>query len=133
MDFSCIIQSQSPTPAIGSNDATRITVAASSNPSGKNWGYVRVSTREQNETRQLIALHEFGISQDCVYTDKQSGKDFKPLLDFRIILKKSLVNGRIHLNAQDISRHTTIGSDMLKSLVEAHSFHHVHTSSECRV
>ena len=82
------IQSQSPTPAIGSNDATRITVAASSNPSVKNWGYVRVSTREQNDARQLIALHEFGISQDCVYTDKQSGKDFKPLLDFRIILKK---------------------------------------------
>jgi len=40
------------------------------------YGYVRVSTREQNEARQIIALREFGISPDHVYMDKQSGKDF---------------------------------------------------------
>ena len=39
-----------------------------------NYGYVRVSTREQNEERQLIALQEFGV--DRIYLDKQSGKDF---------------------------------------------------------
>lgn len=38
------------------------------------YGYVRVSTREQNEERQLIAMREFGV--DRVFTDKQSGKDF---------------------------------------------------------
>lgn len=39
------------------------------------YGYVRVSTKEQNEDRQLIAMREFGV--DRVYTDKQSGKDFE--------------------------------------------------------
>lgn len=40
------------------------------------YGYVRVSTREQNEQRQLIALKEFGIGEKQIYLDKQSGKDF---------------------------------------------------------
>ena len=37
-------------------------------------GYIRVSTKDQNEDRQRIALEEFGI--DLLYCDKQSGKDF---------------------------------------------------------
>jgi len=41
------------------------------------YGYVRVSTREQNEDRQLIALREMGISDENIYMDKQSGKDFQ--------------------------------------------------------
>lgn len=41
------------------------------------WGYIRVSTREQNEARQLIALHNFGITDDHIFMDKQSGKDFQ--------------------------------------------------------
>ena len=41
------------------------------------YGYVRVSTREQNEQRQIIALKEYGVSQKQIYTDKQSGKDFE--------------------------------------------------------
>ncbi len=40
------------------------------------YGYVRVSTREQNEDRQLIALREAGVSEHNIFTDKQSGKDF---------------------------------------------------------
>lgn len=40
------------------------------------WGYVRVSTREQNEDRQLIALREQGVVDRYIYMDKQSGKDF---------------------------------------------------------
>ena len=43
---------------------------------GTTYGYVRVSTRDQNEARQLVAMKEFGIADDCVYMDKQSGKDF---------------------------------------------------------
>ncbi len=38
------------------------------------YGYVRVSTREQNEDRQVIALREYGVGK--IYMDKQSGKDF---------------------------------------------------------
>lgn len=41
------------------------------------YGYVRVSTREQNEQRQMIALREFGIADKRIYMDKQSGKDFE--------------------------------------------------------
>ena len=41
------------------------------------YGYMRVSTREQNELRQLIALRDFGIEDGRIYMDKQSGKDFK--------------------------------------------------------
>ncbi len=41
------------------------------------YGYVRVSTKEQNEDRQIIAMEEFGIAADCIVLDKQSGKDFE--------------------------------------------------------
>ena len=44
---------------------------------GKCYGYVRVSTREQNEDRQLIALQALSIPKKNIYMDKQSGKDFK--------------------------------------------------------
>lgn len=40
------------------------------------YGYVRVSARDQNEERQLIALREQGVADDNIYIDKQSGKDF---------------------------------------------------------
>ena len=41
------------------------------------YGYTRVSTREQNEERQLIALREWGIPPNRIFVDKQSGKDFE--------------------------------------------------------
>ena len=40
------------------------------------YGYIRVSTKEQNEDRQLVALHELNIPEKNIYMDKQSGKDF---------------------------------------------------------
>ena len=43
----------------------------------KIYGYIRVSTREQNEDRQVIALREVGVPEKNVYIDKQSGKDFE--------------------------------------------------------
>ncbi len=42
----------------------------------KTYGYIRVSTREQNEERQIIAMREFGIADANMVIDKQSGKDF---------------------------------------------------------
>lgn len=42
----------------------------------KIFGYVRVSSKEQKEDRQLIAFKEFGIDERDIYIDKQSGKDF---------------------------------------------------------
>lgn len=43
----------------------------------KIYGYVRVSTKEQNEDRQIQAMLDFGIPQERIFIDKQSGKDFK--------------------------------------------------------
>lgn len=40
------------------------------------YGYARVSTKEQNEERQVIALRQFGIGEKQIYLDKVSGKDF---------------------------------------------------------
>ena len=37
------------------------------------YGYIRVSTREQNEDRQLIALREVGVADKLIFMDKQSG------------------------------------------------------------
>lgn len=43
---------------------------------GKIYGYVRVSSKEQNEDRQLLAMREAGVPERNIYVDKQSGKDF---------------------------------------------------------
>ena len=40
------------------------------------YGYARVSTKEQNEARQIKALTDFGVDQRKIFLDKQSGKDF---------------------------------------------------------
>lgn len=40
------------------------------------FGYVRVSSKDQNEARQLDALGAVGVPNSCIYIDKQSGKDF---------------------------------------------------------
>ena len=41
------------------------------------YGYIRVSTREQNEDRQRIAMKKFGVAEYNIVLDKQSGKDFE--------------------------------------------------------
>ena len=43
---------------------------------GNVFGYVRVSSQDQNEQRQLVALREKGVDPARIYIDKQSGKDF---------------------------------------------------------
>lgn len=49
------------------------------------YGYIRVSTREQNERRQFIALQEFGITNSRIYVDKQSGKNFERVQYQRVL------------------------------------------------
>lgn len=41
------------------------------------YGYVKVSSKDQNENRQLIAMRDFGVSERSIFRDKQSEKDFK--------------------------------------------------------
>lgn len=45
--------------------------------SNKTYGYIRVSSKDQNEARQLIALENYGIPTKNIFIDKQSGKDFE--------------------------------------------------------
>lgn len=65
------------------------------------YGYARVSTKEQNERRQLIALQDFGIARDRIYVDKRSGKDFERTQYQRLLRK--MVRGDV-LVVQSIDR-----------------------------
>lgn len=57
------------------------------NSKNKIYGYVRVSSAEQNEKRQIIALKEVGVSEENIFIDKQSGKNFdRP--QYKKIIKK---------------------------------------------
>ena len=40
------------------------------------YGYVRVSSIDQNEERQMVEMRKLGIAEERIYKDKQSGKDF---------------------------------------------------------
>lgn len=44
---------------------------------GRIYGYVRVSSTDQNEDRQMLALAEVGVPNEKIFIDKQSGKDFE--------------------------------------------------------
>lgn len=48
-------------------------------------GYVRVSTREQNPDRQIAAMREFGLTDEEIVVEKQSGKDFYRPLYKRVV------------------------------------------------
>ncbi len=54
---------------------------------GSKYGYVRVSSRDQNEERQLEALQKYGISQKNIFIEKQSGKDFNRPVYAKMIKK----------------------------------------------
>ena len=43
---------------------------------GKVYGYVRVSSKDQNVARQLAALEKFHLERKSIFIDKMSGKDF---------------------------------------------------------
>ena len=67
---------------------------------GNIYGYVCVSTKEQNEDRQLIALHEVGVPQKNIYMDKQSGKDFnRP--QYKKLLKKIKPGDLLYIKSID--------------------------------
>ena len=43
--------------------------------SGRTYGYVRISTKAQKEDRQLIAMRQFGIPEEHIIIERQSGKE----------------------------------------------------------
>ncbi len=64
------------------------------------YGYIRVSTREQNEDRQLIALREMSIPEGNIFMDKQSGKDFdRP--QYKKLVRKLKKNDLLYIKSID--------------------------------
>ena len=64
------------------------------------YGYIRVSSRDQNEDRQVIAMREFGIAEKNRVIDKQSGKDFaRP--GYRRLLRKLKTNDTLEIKSID--------------------------------
>ena len=43
----------------------------------KQYGYVRISTQDQNEARQMVSMAEVGVKEEDIFIDRQSGKDFE--------------------------------------------------------
>ncbi len=64
------------------------------------YGYIRVSTKEQNEDRQLIAMHALNILDKNIFIDKQSGKDFERL-QYRKLVKKLKKDDRLYIKSID--------------------------------
>ncbi|WP_029201386.1 recombinase family protein [Oribacterium sp. NK2B42] len=67
----------------------------------KIYGYARVSTREQNEDRQIIALKEMGVPEQNIFLDKLSGKNFERP-QYKKLLRK--LNGDSVLYIKSIDR-----------------------------
>jgi DNA invertase Pin-like site-specific DNA recombinase len=64
------------------------------------YGYVRVSTTDQNDARQLRALHALAIPPHHIYTDKQSGKDFdRPA--YRALLQELMPGDLLYIQSID--------------------------------
>ncbi len=64
------------------------------------YGYIRVSTREQNEDRQLIALRELSVPEQNIFMDKQSGKDFnRP--QYKKLVKKLKPDDLLYIKSID--------------------------------
>lgn len=64
------------------------------------YGYVRVSTKEQNEDRQIIAMSENSVPRKNIYIDKQSGKDFDRE-NYNILIKKIREGDLIYIKSID--------------------------------
>ena len=70
------------------------------NIAGKIYGYIRVSTREQNEDRQVIALREVDVPERNIFMDKLSGKDFdRP--QYKKLLRKMKKDDLLYIKSID--------------------------------
>lgn len=64
------------------------------------YGYMRLSSKEQNEDRQKIALTEMGVPENNIYMDKQSGKDFERT-QYKRLLRKLNENSVLYIKSID--------------------------------
>ncbi len=65
-----------------------------------NYGYVRVSTREQNEDRQIIAIKEMGVPEKNIFIDKMSEKNFERP-QYKKLLRKLNENSVLYIKSID--------------------------------
>jgi len=64
------------TPMFGSIGLSKDENGFLKNPYGEVWGYVRVSTKDQSDLRQLDAMRDYGVDPKHIFTEKVSGKNF---------------------------------------------------------
>lgn len=66
----------------------------------KIYGYARISTREQNEDRQILALKEMGVPEKNIFLDKMSGKNFERP-QYKKMLRKLNSNSVLYIKSID--------------------------------
>ena len=67
---------------------------------GNVYGYIRVSTRDQNEDRQILAMREKAVPEENTFTDRQSGKDFERPA-YRSMLRRLKKNDLLYVKSID--------------------------------
>ncbi|MFR9215997.1 MAG: recombinase family protein [Ruthenibacterium sp.] len=67
---------------------------------GITYGYIRVSSKDQNEDRQLVALRELSVPEKNIYMDKQSGKDFERP-QYKKLLRKLKKDNLLYIKSID--------------------------------
>lgn len=66
----------------------------------KIYGYVRVSTSDQNEERQILEMEKYNIPKNNIFLDKQSGKDFnRP--KYKLLIKKIKKGDLLYIKSID--------------------------------
>ena len=89
------------------------------------YGYIRVSTKEQNEDRQKIALDEFHVPKERIYMDKLSGKDFnRP--QYKKLLRK-LKEGDVLV----VKKHRPAGKKLRRNIGPVADLNQGETSGYC--
>ena len=66
----------------------------------KIYGYIRVSSKDQNEERQMIALRHMGLEKKNIYIDRQSGKDFERP-QYKRLMKKLKAGDLLYIHSID--------------------------------
>ena len=85
------------------------------------YGYIRVSTQEQNEDRQTIALRRAGIENENIYMDKQSGRDFnRPM--YKRLVKRLKENDTLFVKSIDRWGKDLIGTFLSDLVLQVLSF-----------
>lgn len=83
------------------------------------WGYIRVSTKDQDETRQKIALINAGVEENNIIVEKASGKDFKRPLYQNLINEKIKPFDTIYITKIDrLGRNTQLLKEEIEKITK---------------